>query len=803
MGESSKMKYFEKWKNNRNLLCSNRGFTIVGSLIAFALLGVSGAGLIHYTSNIRKTSQSTVEKLEYKPILKTKIVNGMKALLIEKNIDQNGEVAKGDNVNMYGICSLVKPPTDSYGIDEVKLNLFNMQNKNSWKQKRWQAFFSPAEWEFVSNEECKTIDSTISDNNLNQCLQYRGSMGSASETVYAIAQIIPKAFPQFKTIDISNQSESLLDSKKVVFYLRVKLLSSDNIDTGYTTYMSSLADIVWANEVGECNVMAGSEKTIVKFSGTGPGTTFNRNVFNTPIFDDEIHKRKFEILGINADVVQAGGIEDFDLFSLSGENAKVSCIKNKFKCKRRILQGQSYYDDLNFVFDVMNYTPAAIPVKAINLTFKRGNVELDGRNNGILDYGTLSLSLYHSSNETIEGNKAIEFDVPRGASSFRAVNNKTLGNKNKAPLCHNVCRTYKPSQESSYVYPFISIHENKENGTVFEKDYSDDVSNRVRCTVCHMKSCHRYGLGTFGPLREEKSVVKTQNQQGKQGIIYGLADEPLDGQIPECSVDSTYDSNSSIRKLPLEAISQSALSGPADSVCKGIAMTGLNSIDAFKDFRNSQYEAVDCNTQLPVLCFVNGHYYPAIKLTHNSNAPLELVTTTFRGAQMKCFKMGQEIGRYYDLGLFLFNTYLLEDERGGNAAQNAISAVTKLPARAGSIAGFNLQSPSDLKFRFINNASRGMFFTPPAASALSLPLKKIQDLPLPPKKIQDVIKSFMSKGYTKLWTAMEWDAGGAVVASPPWALVAKEQPFSIYFSKADGRPPVLLKDSIDNKDTSS
>ena len=43
---------------------------------------------------------------------------------------------------------------------------------------------------------------------------------------------------------------------------------------------------------------------------------------------------------------------------------------------------------------------------------------------------------------------------------------------------------------------------------------------------------------------------------------------------------------------------------------------------------------------------------------------------------------------------------------------------------------------------------------------------------------------------------MEWDAEGLVVASPPWALVAKDEPFALFYDKREnkGNRPTLLKD---------
>ncbi|MCY4320826.1 MAG: hypothetical protein OXC37_00250, partial [Bdellovibrionaceae bacterium] len=178
--------------------------------------------------------------------------------------------------------------------------------------------------------------------------------------------------------------------------------------------------------------------------------------------------------------------------------------------------------------------------------------------------------------------------------------------------------------------------------------------------------------------------------------------------------------------------------------------------------------------------------YPAMKLTGNTTQPLEFVTAPFKDAQKVCFEMGREKGKYYDLAILLFNTYQPNDN--GNSAQKTLSAVRALPGD--STSGLTLASPSNLKFDFINNVSRGLFLAPPSSLVLSIL----------PSSIEEVIKAFISSEVAnrvqyKLWTAMEWDASGAVVVSPPWALVAKDHPFSFYFSKSTGRPPILLEDT--------
>ncbi len=783
------MQIFYRKEIKKNLL-SNRGFTIVGGLVALGLLSISGAGLIHYTNNIRRTSRSTVEKLEYKPYLKATIINNLKSILIEKNIDEDGNPATGDNVNRYGICSLVEKPLKSYGIDKVKLNLFNMPADNTnFGENRWAKFFSRAEWEFLPARECAGMDPVFAVNGLGKCLRYKGTELRTEDSAYAIAQIIPKSFPAFNSIDMNDRQQSVVDAKQVVFYLRTLIMDHAGAQEGSSTYTASaLSDIIWANEVGECYIRAvDGNKTVVKFSGTGPGTTFKKNVFNSPLFEGDSKCNILELRDLNQDTVQAGTTEDLRLRTLAALNVKVSCTKNKFKCKSRIYQDSTGYDDLQFSFNIHNRLPGPIPVKAVNFTLKKGKTEWDGKEDQKLDSANVSLA-YSGGGDTeeIKGNQNIAgFNVRKGGGGFH------LTAKNTSQVCHNICRTYKPNKVGTYIYPVINIHENKnQNACVFKKDYSNDVGNRVHCTVCHTKSCHRYGLNTFGPLKTETQVLITSSQQKSQQVVLGLSDEPLDGQVPECLARHSYNASRGFSAKARATEDPKRFFSLGELSAKGIAMK-INNLKSFKDFRFPEYTARTQSEMLPVLCFANGHYYPAMELDNNNiKAPLRPVRAVFQDAQKACFNMGRELGRYYDLALLLFNNYrtIKTNPILVPPSSGAGSAAIILPKMHGSSlpdADLLDNEPNDQQmFDFVNNAVRALFLAPPTGFRLSSVLQK---------KIQQVINAVI-RDYSHAWVAMELDAGGFAVTSPPWALMAKDAPFSLYFNKREPHRLVLLRD---------
>ena len=756
----------------KNILFCNKGFSILGTMLAFTFLGISGAGLLHFTSNVQKTSQSTAQKVELKPLLKQQIINNLKSLLIEKSINEHG---KAGTANIYGVCSLVQPPSVSSGVAQLKLDLRNIHTKDNstFSTKRWKFFFPKTQWEFVEQSPCKRIDSAFKEDKLNHCLRYKGE-GTLQNTIYAIARITPRALPGMNVIS-TTENNAVIDPKKVVFHLETQLMSADSLEEESSiAYISSLSGIVWANETGECHATApDGQRTIVKFSGTGTGTTFSRSVFNNPLYSPPPCSG-LKIGSLSPDIAQVGNIDNLRLLTLTGLNAKISCTRNTFKCKQKIQSATtlSGYDNLQFTFHTTKILNK-IPVKAINFTLQKADgKEWDGDDNGVLDGATVALS--PDSTTLISGNKPIKLeDITAG--NFSAV----VSGSKVASACHSICKNYKPKDQSTYIYPAISIHEDKTKGCVFQSTYSADTGSHVRCTVCHTKACHRFGLGTFGPFKTEQRDITTVNQPASQQTIYGLGEEPLDGQLPECTVKHSY---SAMRKPP--TLPDSGNANVSGNTCKGITMN-ITDENSFKNFNSNTYKARNCNKKLPVLCFVNGHYMPAVKLNPNNlNAPVQVVQTSFHNTQTACFEMGREIGKLYDLGILLYSTY---SEDKGNRIQKAISAVTALPPLNGNAGGFNLESPSDTKFNFINNAGRGMFLAPPAGY-------KVEFLP---EKIKTIISAVLSLGKTEIWTAYEWDGGGAPMASPPWALVAKDHPFSLYYSKEDVSPrPVILLRNI-------
>ena len=349
--------------------------------------------------------------------------------------------------------------------------------------------------------------------------------------------------------------------------------------------------------------------------------------------------------------------------------------------------------------------------------------------------------------------------------------------------CHNICQNYDPNNSSTYRYPSISIREKGGQNCTFEKDYNSSEGNRIRCIVCHTKACHRYGLRTFGPLDNELRTIRTQNLPPEQNIIYGLDDEPLDGQIPECAVKHSY--NLANNQLPPNSTGSR---GEAGTECKGMAMR-ITSIDSFKNMKNNDYIPTGCDEELPVLCFVNGQYMPALRINNSNRNSVSLpAKSDFHNANKTCFEVGREIGSANDLARLMYNAYRPEYKNEDldfffNRVNNTLRSLPFIPESF----NFTTSNNSTNNFDFINNASRGMFLFHPFG-----------DRPQLREKVRNNIIRIINEG-GRVWTALEWDAEGQVVASPPWALVAKDHPYALFYDKrvSKGHRPVLLKDATE------
>ncbi len=770
---------------------NKKGSLLLGNTIALIILGTSVAGLIYYTSSVQNAFHTNVKSVEYKPLLKQEIINNLKSLLIEKSVTEAGE-------HEDGICSLVVSPAEEHGVTQVNLDLSLMENDKSWSRERWEQFFPSSEWTFIDNDmECqKHFKKFKGNNNLHRCLKYTGS---DDDTVYAIAQIIPKSLPTLSEINISDPTGSVLDSKKVVFYLRAELTNPrSETDTSRAGVTSTRADMIWANDVGECYVKAQNGKyTLVRFAGTGLGSSEDKVVVNSPYGHRPTSSdggpncprtKKLKIGELDLSTIQVGSLDNDNrrLRGLSPLNVRVSCTTHTFKCKKQLETGSSYngYDEFTFNFQADNPSSDGIHIDSADFTFKKSNgKEWDGTEDGNLDQAKAYLYLSDPEKGLLH---LQDQNMPEQDIVLYANIKDTSPGKGVSRACHAICQGYEPGKPETYFYPALQIKA-EEGKCLFQKDFGDNPLNRVHCTVCYTKACHRYGLGTFGPFRREKFNIQKLEQKDhesfEESLLDSLLNEALDSQLPECAVQ-----DKSLLKTSVKQVDGSSGNCLTMDIGKTDNLTEFNS--------SGLYSKENCDTELPVLCFAGGQYRPAKKITIKTDGTVgvEVVIATYQEAQKRCFEMGRERGKAYELndgkadGLAVLMLNMWGREPAGNnlkVANTINQFLTETTDNTGSI-DLTTGENQDVWYDFINNTIRGMFLAPP--SDLKVPYAT--------NRIRQHVKD-TEKQSKRMWVAMEVDEGGFVVATPPYAGVAKKpaDSFALYFGKETGNPITLLKDT--------
>ena len=507
-------------------------------------------------------------------------------------------------------------------------------------------------------------------------------------------------------------------------------------------------------------------------------------------------------------------------------------------------RGLIYNDNFMINFDLENNSGKVLSFKKMDLYLKSGVQIYDKHKASYYAQGrSLSSEDKECKNWELKYDEHGGFHVPAkclkdflfplepGGHSFQGVIHDQDGD-----LCHDICSFYDPAKPGSYTYPVVELTPSRPpaQSACFKRDYgaeysgkthiAKNVNNRVRCTACHSKMCH-WSLGVFGNLRPDQytlsfrtsgaksntsggqqstgnaRAVRQRLSQGVPVTLYGVPDEPLDAQIPECSIKG--DNYKKRRGVPTGLAD---LTGKInvkskvvpDELSKCIAMQ-VKDVASFQTFSTNKFAFVDCSQKLPVLCFFNGNYVPAVELSApvagSRSSALSLVTVSFDKAEEACFKMGKEY-----LNKESLVNLLLQDQE--NLAY--VETASKVPDRVaikknkknirafveGAVKRMPGGSSKTGMIRFVNNATRGTFMAPS------------HNIARLPRAAKERIKKLMPSG-GNIWVALEWDAGGTIVATPPWALVDQSQAerFSLTFATGDTFPkgkqayqPLLIVD---------
>ncbi len=743
------------WYNNLSgiFFINNRGSFVVSQLVAAFIMGISAVALLAYMQGQSRQTHEVEQEQDLSFNIHSNIISDLRALLVEANIDNTGEKQAQ---NKEGICSFLEPPTKSAGVELIQLNIgsnLSSEAKSSFSESRWEAFFDKSEYELSSDvKPCEAMDPDFTDSLFSRCFKYIGKQNETANEAYVIARIIPKKFPEQTDIDLSQSNT--LDAKAVLFELQslVSVFKGDDYDEK-GLYVSKQYSLIWANAVSECHVKSINDRSVaVQFSGAGPGRISRYTVINTIDFEAKPGCNELEFQEITPDTLMSYSVDSVGNIGADAMRARTACRRNVFRCKGESSDSSEDYEPVIFTMGLSNDSGEWFDLKKVGLTFKdENNAELASGSPG-----KLTAEVYDGVRD-FNANEALT-DVPLNADHAVykfTLKDKSDGDNSLKGFCDDICDTNKK------VFPSITLDLDKSPGvacTSYSSKYEEDEKNRFRCIACHSKMCAKYGLGAFGPIKDEL------DDKGNL-VSQGLVDEPLDGTIPECALPK----NNSGGKYDLPDFkSSSSVGGSGDCVA-----IKLPSIDSFKSFDSAQYEFKNCSNNLPVLCFGYGHYLPAIKLSSPTSKPT-IFTGSFDKAKEACYKMGREIIKKTELGSY-FNFW--------------VPGLNLTDARVGEFLEFDLSSSfsgDTSYFDYVNNANRGIFIAPSY---------KIEEISKPLK--EGYLKEFKNGGYTSAWVAMRKDGGGQVIGSIPWAEVATSDAAIFKREAHPGHPfhPVFLKNT--------
>ena len=706
---------------------SSRGSILISHLLAAGFIGISVVALLSYMQGMHSQIQKVEQEQDVSFNIHSNIISSLRALLVSVNIDDTGaEQAQSTE----GICSFLKQPNKASGVELVQ---FNLNSSSGFPESRWEFFLNKSEYEISSNAKpCEAMDPGFVSNKFSRCFKYIGKKEETANEAYIIARVVPKQFPSFTAIDLSQNNT--LDAKTVLFELQsLTAVFKDDSYSSTGISPSKQYGLIWANAVSECHITStNNKKLVVLFSGSGPGRLSRRTVINNADFGNVNKCADLEFQDVAPHTrITHSILPDGSIGIDQNSRARLACRRKVFLCKNKNTRSSDDYDPVIFNLGISNDSGGILDLKKIRLTFVDENSAAVSSGGS----GKLTVEVYDRARD-FDANEALT-DVPlnAGHSVYKfTIKDKSAGDNSLKAFCDDACTS------GNKVFPKVQIDLDKAAGatcTSYSSDYESDNEHQFRCIACHSKICTKYGVGTFG-------------------LIENLVDEPLDGTIPECKLPNN--NNKSKYDLP-----SPTPTGTGDCV----AMTGLNSADDFK-FKSVSYEFRSCDSRLPVLCFAYGHYIPAVKISSPTSNPA-IFTGEFHEAQKACYNMGRELVKKTDLGGF-FKIFW-----------NPIAGDTDADVAAGL--GLPGLSGNANYFDYVNNATRGIFIAP------SYDIDEISDV-----LKNGYIQKFIDGPHNKAWVAMRKDGGGQLIGSIPWAPVASSN-VAIFRRKVHPYHAVLLKNT--------
>lgn len=713
----------------RKLFQNETGSAMVKGMMTAALVG----GALVFVTKISQRSSKTIEMGQKKGDVSSLNLN------VSRNVKKMFLEAKGaSGQNTQGACSFVKVSSTEGIMASAVYNLPNF-GKRLFSEKRWQEKFPG--FRIAEEKECQEAASLKSVSGYHKC--FKPDLSKAANLPISVAEL-RKLDPVVKVVVFPVQTNPLAaspfsafepnkseDGKKI--RKRGGFVDYDVKSVGFSYRIESvfnqdksrrsslLEGFVWpAGELANCQLGG----KYVALTAGGPGDISGRMIYSAGGFAED--SGKVESQGpIKVDEVysqvQSGKLLGSGLAKTitSDENSFVysSCNERRFQCPQLGADEKRDYEEMRLQMRLAYQTPNSLKTRMSRLSFvpkvsfQSSNGEELGRF-GVASAFLLDNARYYENKDgtyrsTATGGSQISVSGEHTLEA-RVSDSGSWGSANN--LCREICvesNGYN-TEDAGKVNPIFSYKANIRNE--YDKDGNklklefDHFQSPVACTALYMKNGGRFGLGTFGPMRNSPT-------------------EPLDAGLPECVRHESE---------PIGGLELSNMGISKGNKCVALKLNA-------GEMEGFSASAEDCGERKNVLCFNFGKHFLAKELTSSGAS---LASASHSQGRQKCFETGREIINGQRLGeLFLQQGFSLQPSESLNSVLEIQSALAREFLGLG--ASINL----------INLASQGSFLAP---------VGKNQE-----RSLRRYNEKTMEIGRQHFWVGLKTDNMGSVYAPAP------------------------------------
>lgn len=554
----------------KNRIFNSKGYSLSEVVLSIGIAGIVFWGTTHlFTSYSAKEKETVVEqKWDFHENLHSTVRNGL--------FNAESETTKR---RVNALCKNIKVEPEIPGLAKV---LFNANLTKAIGSIKWNNIL-PSGW---VQKKC-TLDPSNSSFTNKICFKSTDpNLGMVRVKVSSI-DLSKWGSGSFSPVKKPNNGDKdlYLDVKQIGIRVKVESISSAQVLFTSQSFYSAV-HLNFCHLVGKTPGTPEYEYQVFLSPSATGSKDVGQSLYNSKTI---VSSQPLKISLQNSAGTQAGKFLGGYIITDSSFNRPLLCTENKYRCRKKSSTPRSFDDEVNIELFAEYQRTSSFPASAqskFSMYFK--------------EQGLASKYLPASVMNSADGSAFDKVDLATGTQGF----NLKFKLPNGSGLCHKVC--------DSVPAPDIRLHVDAKlnavgNSQVFHTEkYVSDVN--VGCTVCYMKNCKRYGIGTFGPL-----------EPGPASPI-GQPDEPLDANIPECVVE---DDPADLQDMKPYSDSQD----PKKYCIAGNLKDG-----------QLRLKSMSCSDSLPVMCFKSGGFKLAKNITTGG-----LLNVSHYKASQACFKQSKEV----------------------------------------------------------------------------------------------------------------------------------------------------------------